>query len=86
MLLGDIITLCNYRIAGKFGGELNLAVYITTAKLKSTKINISGYTVLRYDHYQLMVSTLTLLIFGKGRHMYMSMNVQVHVHVYVEEY
>ena len=33
-----------YRIARKFGGELNLAVYITIAKLKSTKISYSHIT------------------------------------------
>ena len=35
---------CNYllyHIAGKFGGELNLVVDVTTAKLKSTKISYS---------------------------------------------
>ena len=37
-----------YRIAGKFGGELNLAVWWTawaTTKLKSTKISSLAYTV-----------------------------------------
>ena len=39
-----------YRIAGKFGGELNLAVWrsiITTAKLKSAKISYSHIYVWR---------------------------------------
>ena len=42
---GEGMHACNfriiYRIAGKFGGELNLAVYITTAKLKCAKISYS---------------------------------------------
>ena len=36
--------VCIYRIAGKFGGKFKfggLAVYVTTAKLKSTKISYS---------------------------------------------
>ena len=36
-----------YRIAGNIGGELNLAVYITTTKLKSAKISYSHILYIR---------------------------------------
>ena len=42
-----IIPTSTYRITGKFGGELNLAVYTTTAKLKSAKISYSHIYVWR---------------------------------------
>ena len=45
--LGATVTLL-YRIAGIFGGELNLAVYITTTKLKSAKISYSHIMAIPY--------------------------------------
>ena len=44
--------LSTYRIAGKFGRELNLAVYITTVKLKSTKISYSHIIIRMAIPYQ----------------------------------